>query len=185
MAGTYTSRLALYKPAADGSDNVNVVTDLNNNLDRLDALVSFVPVTASTYPASAFQGEAFYETDTGKAYVNKSAVASSADFYQIMVAGADFDSDMTFNGSVVASGGHFESWRASAATRILAGDRGHEPAHSDQRGRVHRPGLRQCRGGRDHVPVRVGYLAGVRRSVGHRGRRGRRGPVRDERGHLG
>lgn len=121
MAGTYTSRLALYKPAADGSDNVNVVTDLNNNLDRLDALVSFVPVTVSTYPASAFQGEAFYETDTGKAYVNKSAVASSSDFWQIMVAGADFDSDMTFNGTVVASGGHFEAWAASATTRVFDG----------------------------------------------------------------
>lgn len=107
MAGTYTTRLGLYKP--DGDDNVDEITDLNNNYDRLDALVSFVPVTLSTYPASAFQGEAFYETDTGKAYVNKSAVASASDYWQIMVAGAHFDADMTFNGSVTASGGTLEA----------------------------------------------------------------------------
>lgn len=100
MPGTYTTRLALYKP--DGDDNVNEITDLNNNYDRLDALVSFVPVTLSTYPASAYQGEAFYELDTGKAYVNTSTVPASAyDKRQVLVAGASFDSNISLGSSAL------------------------------------------------------------------------------------
>jgi hypothetical protein len=96
---TLTSRLRLYKPAADGSENVNVVSDLNDNWDRLDAMVSFVPVTSVTYPASAYQGEAFYETDTGEAYINKSAVPSASDYYQILTAGADFHDNISLGSS--------------------------------------------------------------------------------------
>lgn len=94
---TLTSRLRLYKPAADGSENVNVVSDLNDNWDRLDSLVSFVPVTVGTYPASAYQGQAFYETDTGEAYVNKSAVPSASDLWQILTAGATFHYDIAMD----------------------------------------------------------------------------------------
>lgn len=119
MPGTYTSRGNFYKPAADGSDNVNVVTDLNQNWDRLDALLSWRPVTSSTMPASAYQGAAFYQTDTGKGYLNTSSGASAV-FVQVPVAGADFDSGMTFNGSVVASGSFFRSYRALATSGSYA-----------------------------------------------------------------
>lgn len=96
---TYTARLGLYKPAADGSENVNVVSDLNDNWDRVDALVSFVPVTTGTYPASGYRGQGFYETDTGKGYINTSAVASTITKAQVLVAGADFDSGITIPSS--------------------------------------------------------------------------------------
>ena len=36
---TLTSRLALYKPA--GGENINVTTDLNNNLDKIDQNLNF------------------------------------------------------------------------------------------------------------------------------------------------
>jgi hypothetical protein len=123
MAGTFTSRLRLYKPAADGSDNVNVVTDLNNNLDRLDAIVSFVPVTLATYPASGYHGQAFYETDTGKAYLNVSASASTITKSQVLVAGASFDSNITMTASArqVIIGGS-SSTAAFTARRASFGD---------------------------------------------------------------
>lgn len=69
MAGTLTPRLGLYKPAADESDNVNLNTDLNNNSDRLDALVGFLPCTSATRPADPYDGQAIRETDTQDAYV--------------------------------------------------------------------------------------------------------------------
>lgn len=123
--GTYTSRGNFYKPAADGTENVNVVTDLNNNMDRLDALLGWRPVTSSTMPASAFQGAAVYATDTGKGYLN-SASGASATWVQVPVAGATFDSGMTFNGSVVASGSFFRSYRAAASSGVFAGRIGTE-----------------------------------------------------------
>lgn len=125
---TYTTRLGLYKPAADGSENVNVVSDLNDNWDRLDAMVSYVPVTTGTYPASAYRGEAFYETDTGKGYVNTSAVASSISKAQVLVAGASFDSNITMASSALqvliggtASTASFGAQRASASDTLLSG----------------------------------------------------------------
>lgn len=117
MAGTYTSRGNLYKSAADGNDNVNVVSDLSNNMDRIDALLGWRPVTSGTVPASAFQGAPFYRTDTGKAYINSGVGGSAAlTLVQIPVAGAHFDSGMTFNGTVVASGANFSSVRTVAAS---------------------------------------------------------------------
>lgn len=125
---TYTTRLGLYKPAADGSENVNVVSDLNDNWDRLDAMVSFVPVTTGTYPASAYRGESFYETDTGKGYINTSAVASSISKAQVLVAGADFDSNITLSSSAgqikvggTGSDSTFAAQRASASDFLMSG----------------------------------------------------------------
>lgn len=96
--GTFTSRGNLYKSAADGSENVNVVTDLNNNMDRLDALLGWRPVTSGTMPASAFQGAPMFQTDTGRGYLNTSAGASAA-YVQVMVAGADWASNITMSSS--------------------------------------------------------------------------------------
>lgn len=118
MAGTYTARLRLYKP--DGDDNVDEITDLNNNYDRLDALVSFVPVTVSTYPASAFQGQAFYEVDTGEAYVNKSAVASASDYWQLLTAGSTFHADIDMDADYQVNIGNSAS-PAKFAARVPFG----------------------------------------------------------------
>jgi len=125
---TLTSRLRLYKPAADGSENVNVVSDLNDNWDRLDAMVSFVPVTVGTYPASGYRGEAFYETDTGKGYINTSAVASTITKAQVLVAGAGFDSNISLTSSAgqfttggTSSTATFAAQRGSSTDSILSG----------------------------------------------------------------
>jgi len=66
---TTTARLALYKPATDGSENYNVVTDQNNNWDKLDADVGAVECTSGTRPGSPFNGMFIRETDTGKLLV--------------------------------------------------------------------------------------------------------------------
>ncbi len=44
MAST-TPRLNLYMPADDGSEPINVATDLNDNLEKVDASIGFVPAT--------------------------------------------------------------------------------------------------------------------------------------------
>lgn len=125
---TYTTRLGLYKPAADGSENVNVVSDLNDNWDRVDSLVSYVPVTTGTYPASGYRGQAFYETDTGKGYINTSAVASTITKAQVLVAGADFDSNITLSSSAgqikvggTSSDSTFAAQRASSGDFLFSG----------------------------------------------------------------
>lgn len=100
MPGTFTSRGNFYKSAADGSDNVDVVQDLSNNWDKLDALLGWRPVTSGTVPASAFQGAALFQTDTGRAYINQGAGGSAATAYkQVLVEGSDFASNITMSGS--------------------------------------------------------------------------------------
>lgn len=59
---TFTTRLGLRKPA--GTELVNVVTDINDNLDDLDSVVSSTVCTSGTRPASPFQGQVIFETDT-------------------------------------------------------------------------------------------------------------------------
>jgi hypothetical protein len=63
---TTTTRLGLYKPAADGSELVNVVTDLNNNMDSIDAKMGAFACTSGTRPGSPYNGQMIRETDTGK-----------------------------------------------------------------------------------------------------------------------
>jgi hypothetical protein len=54
-------------PADDGSEPIDVATDINDNLERLDNTVGFVPSTSSTPPVAPYDGMATYETDTGAA----------------------------------------------------------------------------------------------------------------------
>lgn len=71
---TTTTRLALRKPnPAPGGDNVSVANDLNANWDKLDSAVSFTVCTNATRPATPFQGQAIFETDTGNSYVCSNA----------------------------------------------------------------------------------------------------------------
>lgn len=102
MTGTYTSRGNLYKTAADGNDFVSVVQDISNNMDKLDALLGWCPVTAASLPASAFQGAPFYTTDTVKLYVNGGAGGSAATSYkQVLLAGSTFDSNISLGSSAL------------------------------------------------------------------------------------
>lgn len=65
---TTTSRLALYKPADDGSEPINIATDINQNLDKIDAAIGFIPATSSTPPPSPFAGMGRQDSDTGRVY---------------------------------------------------------------------------------------------------------------------
>jgi hypothetical protein len=58
-----TPRLGFYKPADDGSEPLNVATDLNDNLERLDTTVGVVPATVSTPPPGVFNGMMRQNTD--------------------------------------------------------------------------------------------------------------------------
>jgi hypothetical protein len=59
-----TPRLSLYMPADDGSEPVNVATDLNDNLQKIDAVIGAVPATSSVPPATTFIGMFRQNTDT-------------------------------------------------------------------------------------------------------------------------
>lgn len=69
MAGTSTTRLQLYKP--DDADNVNVDTDINANMDKIDVLgknaVGLVgaPVKRNTADAVTSGTNSMFETFTG------------------------------------------------------------------------------------------------------------------------
>jgi hypothetical protein len=70
-----TSRLNLYKPADDGSENVDVSSDLNQNLDKIDSSVGFIPATSSTPPTSTFAGMSRQDTDTNRTFYRNGADA--------------------------------------------------------------------------------------------------------------
>lgn len=88
MSGT-TPRVGFYLPADDGSEPINVATDLNDNLEKIDASMGFVPALESTPPAAPFNGMGRYNTDTGKASFYKSGV-----WTQLLAAGAAFVGDI-------------------------------------------------------------------------------------------
>lgn len=64
--GTSTAKLKLYKPATIG-EQVSIA-DLNANMDKLESLLPFTICTSGARPASPFQGQTIYETDTGLVY---------------------------------------------------------------------------------------------------------------------
>lgn len=71
---TNTPRVGFYMPADDGSEPINVATDLNDNLEKLDSVIGFVPATSAVNPTSMYDGMAAYETDTGRAKFRKGGV---------------------------------------------------------------------------------------------------------------
>ena len=81
---TTTTRLGLTKP--DYSDNVDI-DDINDNMDDLDAVVGAKPVTSSTRPASPYDGQFIYETDTQAAYVRDNSIP---DWVAVGGAGSNF-----------------------------------------------------------------------------------------------
>jgi hypothetical protein len=85
-----TPRLALYKPA--GGELVNVVTDLDNNFDKLDAAIGAIPSTSTTRPASPFSGMMIRETDTERIYYHNGSTPASAGWRQIMAVNSTISS---------------------------------------------------------------------------------------------
>jgi hypothetical protein len=80
-----TPRVGLYMPNDDGSEPVNVATDINDNLEKIDSSIGFVPSTAASPPATPFDGMATYETDTGQVKFRKGGV-----WNYLLSAGATF-----------------------------------------------------------------------------------------------
>lgn len=85
-----TSRLGLYKPDDTGSENINVTTDLNNNLDALDAKVGALSCTSGARPGAPYNGQFIRETDTGKMYVH-----DGTNWRQVLFHTAGFDQNLT------------------------------------------------------------------------------------------
>lgn len=80
MPETPTPRLRLFRPKADGSENVSVVTDLNNNFDQLDQYAGFmsVPDQAARLAVVGFVGMSVLQEDTDALYVLAALPASAA-----------------------------------------------------------------------------------------------------------
>lgn len=72
---TNTTKLALSKP--DGTDLVDVAV-LNGNFDKIDAASGATVCTSTTRPATPFNGQVIFETDTLNALVYRSATTSWA-----------------------------------------------------------------------------------------------------------
>lgn len=90
-----TTRLSLYKPLNDGSENVNVQTDLNQNWDRVDAGVGYQSCTSSTRPSSPYSGKPIFETDTSyRTYFSNGTSPASASWVQIPNSSSTFNADL-------------------------------------------------------------------------------------------
>jgi hypothetical protein len=87
-----TPRLGFFMPEDDGSDPVNVATDINDNLEKLDSAVGFVPATSGSPPVAPYNGMGSYETDTGRAKFWQSA---SSTWNYILTTGAQFLNHIT------------------------------------------------------------------------------------------
>lgn len=90
--GSLTPKLGLYMPADDGSEPINVATDLNDNLEKIDSNIGFVPSTSVTPPAIVYDGAATYETDTGRAKFRKGLA-----WNYLLSAGATFLSNVSLD----------------------------------------------------------------------------------------
>jgi hypothetical protein len=123
-----TSRLSLYKPLNDGSENVNVQTDLNQNWDRVDAAVGFQAVTSSTRPSTPFSGKPIMETDTAyRTYLSNGTSPASASWVQIPNSSSTFNADLDLtSGKQINIGGSaslasFAVINTATTTDLLSG----------------------------------------------------------------
>ncbi|WP_158697818.1 hypothetical protein [Streptomyces prunicolor] len=96
---TTTTRLGLLKPATTG-ESVNVATQLNNNLDKIDTNIGFRVVanaTARNAISPVWEGLVVRETDTGNCYVSNGSAPVSGSWSQIIVGTAL--SNLTISGT--------------------------------------------------------------------------------------
>ncbi|MEU1088974.1 hypothetical protein ABZ401_19425 [Streptomyces sp. NPDC005892] len=89
-----TTRLQLYKPKNDGSELVNVQTDLNQNYDRIDLAVGYQACTSTTRPSAPYNGKGIRETDTARTYFHNGSAPASAGWVQIPNAASTFTADL-------------------------------------------------------------------------------------------
>jgi hypothetical protein len=92
---TPTPRLQLRRPLNDGSELVNVQTDLNQNADKLDLAAGFQAVTSTTRPSTPFSGKAIFETDTSnRSYFSNGSAPASGSWVEIPNSSGTFGSTL-------------------------------------------------------------------------------------------
>lgn len=109
-----TPRVSLYKPA--GGEDINVTTDLNNNLDKIDTNLNFrVVANAAARNAISphWEGLSVRETDTGRCYVSNGTAPISGSWSEIVQANNTTVGEMLF-GNLIRN------------TRATAADSGYE-----------------------------------------------------------
>lgn len=81
-----TSRAGLHKPATDGSENVNVATDLDDNWDKIDQYLGFmdVPDHAARLAVVGFVGLCVRQADTGALYVQRATPGNADGAWKIV-----------------------------------------------------------------------------------------------------
>lgn len=111
---TTTSRLGLLKP--DGSENVDVQTQLNDNYDAIDLAVGFQVVTSSTRPANPYPGKGIAESDTSyRSYFHNGTTPVSAGWVEIPNASGTFGADLKLaSANKLVIGSDVNLYRSSA-----------------------------------------------------------------------
>lgn len=97
-----TTRVSLYKPA--GGENVNVTTDIDNNMDKIDTNINFrVAASASARNAISpfWAGLNVRQTDDGTCWVSNGSAPISASWDQLLTSGTYAGA---INGSAAATG---------------------------------------------------------------------------------
>lgn len=117
-----TSRVALYKPA--GGENVNVTTDLNNNLDKLDTNLNFrVAANAAARNAISpfWAGLNVRDTDTGRTWVSNGSAPISGSWSQIPNTGSTLAGDLDLASGFQVNVGGANSTAAFATVMSASG----------------------------------------------------------------
>ncbi|RAJ70288.1 hypothetical protein K378_01453 [Streptomyces sp. Amel2xB2] len=123
MPETPTSRLGLYRPKDDGSELVNVQTDLNGNFVKLDAAAGFQIVTSTTRPSTPYAGKAIAESDTGRTYFHNGTSPASAGYVELPNSSGTYGSHLKLStGTEVAWGTDIALYRAGSGVLGVAGD---------------------------------------------------------------
>ncbi|MGW1949049.1 hypothetical protein ACWCRC_32595 [Streptomyces sp. NPDC001940] len=100
MPDTPTTRLGLYKSAANGSELVNYTQDLGNNWDKVDAASGFQVVTSGTRPAAPYAGKPIAESDTGyRTYFSNGTSPASASWVEIPNSSGTFGGNLNMGGT--------------------------------------------------------------------------------------
>jgi hypothetical protein len=84
---TPTTRLALYKSASDGSEDVDYTQDIGDNLDKIDLAVGALACTSSTRPSVPWNGQLIRETDTDRLWVSNGTSPASGSWSEIATPG--------------------------------------------------------------------------------------------------
>lgn len=121
MATTLTTRLAMVKPTPGTGELVNVATQLNTSLDKIDSVIGATICTSATRPATPFDGQLIRETDTRRMYMwNATQVA----WDQILVGGGTFTVEVSIDRPVLGDNILTGRVTGDAFSRLLVENQG-------------------------------------------------------------